>query len=87
MKDEDLFDKAKDEPGFPKSIKGERAESSLTGADPLKRIGIYPTSLVRYSLRYYSKLRQRTKLEAVSELRTGEGKFLRGSVIGKWRMR
>ena len=87
MKDEDLFDEAKDEPGFPKSVKGETTENSLTGADPFKRIGIYPTSLVRYSLRYYSKLRQRRKLETVSELRTGEGKFLRGSVTGKWRMR
>ena len=57
MKDEDLFDKPKDKPGFSKSVKGEGAENSLTGADPPKRIGIYPTSLVRYSLRYYSKLR------------------------------
>ena len=48
-KDEDLIGEAKDEPGFPKTVKGERAESSLTGA--------------------------------------GEGKFLRGSAIGKWRIR
>ena len=46
MKDEDLFDEAKDEPGFPKSVEGETTENSLTGADPLKRITIYPTSLV-----------------------------------------
>ena len=53
MKDKDLFNKAKDEPGFSKSVKSKTTENSLTGADLFKRINIYPTSLVRYSLRYY----------------------------------
>ena len=44
MKDKELFDKAKDEPGFLKSVKGEIMENSFTGADPFKRIGIYLTS-------------------------------------------
>ena len=38
--------------------------------DPLKRIFIYTTAPIRYSLLYYSKVRRRTKLETVSELRT-----------------
>ena len=38
--------------------------------DPLKRLVIYTTFPLRYSLRYYSKLRRRTKLEMISELRT-----------------
>ena len=38
--------------------------------DPLKRLFIYTNFPLRYSLRYYSKLRRRTKIETVSELRT-----------------
>ena len=46
-------------------------EDSNDVADcPFERIVIYTASPVIYSLRYYSKLRQRTKLETVSELRT-----------------
>lgn len=37
--------------------------------DPLKHLVLYTTSGIRYRLRYYSKSRQRTKLETVSELR------------------
>ena len=87
MKDEDLFDEAKDEAGFPKSVKGERAENGLTGSRPSQAhwyLSYLPGTI---QPRYYSKLRQRSKLETVSELRTGEGKLLRGSVTGKWRMR
>ena len=38
--------------------------------DPLKYVVLYTTSGIRYRLRCYSKWRQRTKLETVSELRT-----------------
>ena len=53
-------------------------ESNISGVqkkwwvypDPLKHVVFYTTSGIRYRLRYYSKWRQRTKLETVYELQT-----------------
>ena len=54
----------------PESNISKKTRLSWLYPDPLKHIVLYTTSGIRYRLRYYSKWRQRTKFETVSELRT-----------------